>query len=115
LLNVQKNAGCPLRRNYGELVALPTEPIYVITASCQSLWAALEQLMTGVGSLSTRSIADRFGRRFVFFLAGIFSTPGVAILYTWNTALGYLVGKKFYATFIVFILLLAVGIGFEIS
>lgn len=94
---------------------LPTGPIYVIPASWQSLWAALEQLMTRVGSLSTRSIADRFGRRFVFFLAGIFSTAGVAILYTWNTAPGYLVGKKFYAMFVVFILLSAVGIGFEIS
>lgn len=73
---------------------LPTGPIYVIPASWQSLWAALEQLMTRVGSLSTRSIADRFGRRFVFFLAGIFLTAGVAILYTWNTAPGYLVERS---------------------
>ncbi|KAL3486169.1 hypothetical protein BJX62DRAFT_242235 [Aspergillus germanicus] len=79
--------------NYGDLVTLDTGAIYIIPARWQSLWAALPQVMTGVGAFCSGMLADRFGRRTNFTLSGLFSTAGIAVLYISSMRGVFLAGK----------------------
>lgn len=58
---------------------------YVVPAYWQSLWNALPQLMTGIGAWGAGPLADRFGRRVAFVIAGCLSAAGVAVVYTAST------------------------------
>ncbi|KAJ5359093.1 uncharacterized protein N7496_011506 [Penicillium cataractarum] len=65
----------------------------VIPAYWQSLWNAIPQLTTMLGAWSAGHISDAFGRRLGFFLSGIISSAGVAVLYSAATSPVFLVGK----------------------
>lgn len=65
----------------------------VIPAYWQSLWNALAQIGTMIGAWSIGLVADRFGRRICFALAGILSFAGIAILYVCTTSGVFLAGK----------------------
>jgi SP family general alpha glucoside:H+ symporter-like MFS transporter len=65
----------------------------VVPAYWQSLWNALPQLTTGLGAWSSGFVADRFGRRASFLIAGILSVAGVAVVYTAPTNGQFLAGK----------------------
>lgn len=66
---------------------------YVVPAYWQSLWNAIPQLMTGIGAWLSGPIADRLGRRWTMFLAGVVSVVGVAIIYTSESNGQFLGGK----------------------
>ncbi|KAK9416058.1 putative MFS sugar transporter-like protein [Seiridium unicorne] len=79
----------PFVMKFGDLV----DGQYVVAAYWQSLWNAIPQLMTGVGAWTSGPIADRLGRRWTMFIAGIFSVVGVAIVYTAESNGQFLGGK----------------------
>ncbi|ETS79765.1 hypothetical protein PFICI_09618 [Pestalotiopsis fici W106-1] len=79
----------PFVMKFGTLV----DGEYVVPAYWQSLWNAIPQLMTGIGAWISGPIADRFGRRWTMFLAGVVSVVGVAIIYTSETNGQFLGGK----------------------
>ncbi|KAL2823846.1 general substrate transporter [Aspergillus cavernicola] len=66
---------------------------HLIPAYWQSLWNAIPQLTTMVGAWSVGHISDAFGRRLGFFLSGLISSAGVAVLYIADTSPVFLVGK----------------------
>ncbi|KAK3944421.1 general substrate transporter [Diplogelasinospora grovesii] len=65
----------------------------IIPAYWQSLWNALPQLTTGLGAWASGPIADRFGRRVSFGVAGLISVAGVAVIYTASSNGAFLAGK----------------------
>ncbi|KAJ5553963.1 maltose permease Mal61 [Penicillium frequentans] len=66
---------------------------YVIPAWWQSLWNALPQLSCMLGAWGIGHFSDWFGRRPCFFLAGLISSAGVALLYIADTSPIFLAGK----------------------
>jgi SP family general alpha glucoside:H+ symporter-like MFS transporter len=67
--------------------------VYIIPAYWQSLWNALAQAATIFRALFVASISDRFGRRTAFFLAGVVSFVGVAVVYVASSPGVFLTGK----------------------
>ncbi|GKZ42253.1 hypothetical protein AbraIFM66951_000961 [Aspergillus brasiliensis] len=70
-----------------------TNGSYVIPAYWQSLWNALSQVATMLGSTAAGPIQDRFGRRAAFFVAACLSAAGIAVVYTASTPGAFLGGK----------------------
>ncbi|PWY68025.1 MFS general substrate transporter [Aspergillus sclerotioniger CBS 115572] len=66
---------------------------YVILAYWQSLWNALSQVATMLGSTAAGPIQDRFGRRAAFLAAACLSASGIAVVYTASTPGAFLAGK----------------------
>ncbi|KAI0143353.1 general substrate transporter [Pestalotiopsis sp. NC0098] len=84
----------PFVMKFGTLV----DGEYVVPAYWQSLWNAIPQLMTGIGAWISGPVADRLGRRWTMFIAGVASVVGVAIIYTSETNGQFLGGKMVNAT-----------------
>ncbi|CAK49120.1 MFS general substrate transporter [Aspergillus niger CBS 101883] len=70
-----------------------TNGSYVIPAYWQSLWNALSQVATMLGSTAAGPIQDRFGRRAAFLVAACLSAAGIAVVYTASTPGAFLAGK----------------------
>ncbi|PWY73526.1 maltose permease Mal61 [Aspergillus eucalypticola CBS 122712] len=70
-----------------------TNGSYVIPAYWQSLWNALSQVATMLGSTAAGPIQDRFGRRAAFLVAACLSAAGIAVVYTASTPGVFLAGK----------------------
>ncbi|GKZ37267.1 hypothetical protein AbraIFM66950_008724 [Aspergillus brasiliensis] len=70
-----------------------TNGSYVIPAYWQSLWNALSQVATMLGSTAAGPIQDRFGRRAAFLVAACLSAAGIAVVYTASTPGAFLGGK----------------------
>ncbi|BCS04173.1 uncharacterized protein AKAW2_71051A [Aspergillus luchuensis] len=70
-----------------------TKGSYVIPAYWQSLWNALSQVATMLGSTAAGPIQDRFGRRAAFLVAACLSAAGIAVVYTASTPGAFLAGK----------------------
>ncbi|PYH44692.1 MFS general substrate transporter [Aspergillus saccharolyticus JOP 1030-1] len=66
---------------------------YTIPAYWQSLWNALSQVATMIGSTVGGFISDRLGRRVAFLVAACLSSAGFAVVYTANTPGVFLAGK----------------------
>ncbi|OJJ95047.1 hypothetical protein ASPACDRAFT_1860426 [Aspergillus aculeatus ATCC 16872] len=66
---------------------------YTIPAYWQSLWNALSQVATMIGSTVGGFISDRLGRRVAFLVAACLSAAGFAVVYTANTPGVFLAGK----------------------
>lgn len=65
----------------------------MIPAYWQSLWNALSQVATMLGSTAAGPIQDRFGRRAAFLVAACLSAAGIAVVYTASTPGAFLAGK----------------------
>jgi len=71
----------------------PFHDAFIIPAHWQSLWNALFNVTTMVGSFGAGYVQDRLGRRSVFLLTIIFATAGIAINFTASTRGVFLAGK----------------------
>jgi len=78
-----------LSEQFGTVIA--GKPI--IPAYWQSLWNALAQIAVALGAWFIAYVSDRYGRRVCFFLAGIFSAAGIAVIYAASTPGVFLAGK----------------------
>ncbi|PYI09301.1 maltose permease Mal61 [Aspergillus sclerotiicarbonarius CBS 121057] len=66
---------------------------YVIAAYWQSLWNAISQIASMLGSMSAGPIQDGFGRRAGFLVAACLSAAGIAILFSASSPGAFLAGK----------------------
>ena len=78
---------------FGQATNMPTGLAFIIPAYWQSLWGALSQVATAIGAFFIATISDRFGRRASFFLSGIISAAGIAVLYNATHPGTFLAGK----------------------
>lgn len=83
----------PYRKQFGTSYSTSAGTSYIIPAHWQSLWNALAQVATGLGSFLVALISDSYGRRMSFFVAGIISAAGIAVLYVSAHPAVFLVGK----------------------
>jgi SP family general alpha glucoside:H+ symporter-like MFS transporter len=65
----------------------------LIPAYWQSLWNAMFNVMTIIGSIAAGPIQDRFGRRAIFLAIIVVSSAGIAVSFIAETPAQYLGGK----------------------
>ena len=85
--------GATCQQLHRETFGQYTDGSYIIPAYWQSLWNAVTQLTVMVGAAMTGFLADRLGRRVVFFVGGAISMAGIAVAYMSSTPSIFLAGK----------------------
>ncbi|WAO94388.1 Maltose permease [Fusarium falciforme] len=73
--------------------ATPVNGTLIIPAYWQSLWSAMYNVTTMLGSMSAGFCQDRFGRRSVFLASILIAVAGISLVFTSNTPPEFLGGK----------------------